>query len=576
MKRILCMVCIFAMVISLCNIAAFASGTEEPIVITTAEQFVEQLVTNKATTYGKVFHINGLDPLGDGILGIDLTKEGVDLNGQASGTAYKALENFYGTIIGIGDGNNIKTNTSVITTIQAGESATFSNLIIRGEIVESSDVNIGALVNQVATADNADGNANVTFDKIINYANITANQTKAGKDVGGILGAATTRNVVITNCINEGNITQNYNAETCDAGGIIGGTTSNNKSITITSCVNKGVISAQGGNAGGIIGNSLSTNTEIGKCANYGAVSVSENATTLARSPGGIVGSVSAGEITGCYNAGSITGKNKAAGIVGHSASTALDINNCFNVGTIKSSGSLGTGANNSYLAYGISGGYNNSVTCSYNIGKLDNKNGTRQITWARVYSVEILCINNYYVGTVQDKDTIGTSVTLVELSKLPAPFNADPWEKNDVGTYYSLPQIKGNTYYADEDDGWYIVATQPGAEFINTQSFSPEEVNDEDYEQYGDYSVVFTKINLTGIEDEEITEFGMYLLDANGNRLATAAGLAGNRIGGVFGILFYGNKFEDGVTYKAEPYIKAGDTEYKGTPVEFQIADAE
>jgi len=573
MKRILCMVCIFAMVIFLCNIAAFASETEEPIVITTAEQFVEQLVTNKATTYGRVFKIKGEDVLGKDVDGNDIT--GIDLTKYTKSFSITA---FYGEIKGEPGYNGIKLkNTSLIGTI-GGYAAKFENLILVGDDKAPKD-NAGALFNSVLDPSSDASNSDITIKNVINYVNIDA--TKAGTiNVGGLVGTVpkTTRNISFENCINYGNVTNNTAG---GAGGIIGNASSGK--VSIVNCHNYGIITSYS-KAGGIMGNNAYNAADlITNCSNHGAVNCVATSGTNYGAAGIACSYI---RIENSFNTGNITSTGAAGGIFGGYATInkategeKYHVKNCFNLGDVKST------AAETYCAGGIIGSYNATacvVQNCYNAGTVtSDETEAYNIGYSKNDSY-IYWGNNYRTNPIADEETAngfdGIYITLADLSKgVPADFDTAKWEMvDDSIDFYSYPQLVNNTFYPEDKVTWVYVAPVTNAEFINTQSFSPEEVNDEDYEQYGDYSVVFTKINLTGIEDEEITEFGMYLLDANGNRLATAVGLAGNRIGGVFGILFYGNKFEDGVTYKAEPYIKAGDTEYKGTPVEFQIADAE
>ncbi len=563
MKRILSIVCILAMVLSLCNVAVFASETETPIIIRTGAEF-KTYFSNDADYWGKDFIIEGDETLTDGSTGIVVP------------AGFYADSFFYGTVKGITGKNNIQITTTPFPSLGGSSKLgygdiLFENIIIKagtadgkGNITPNSNGNgVGALVGQFAV-----GTTNkATFKDITNYTSIES--SGAQKTVGGIVGRST-KEIHFENCVNYGNIssTADWNStHSPDVGGIIGVASGY---ITVTSCYNHGDISSTNSSAAGIIGRRTTNDSSyVDKSANFG--NIESNSTQTNRAAAGIAASYT--DVKNSFNEGTVISQQYVGGILGFTTANNV-VENCFNVGTIESK------ATETMRPGGIVGAHPSqvvSVSNCYNIGEIIGYS-PRQIGFSKDLDKAPVWSNNYYTNSSEnDTEVYGIYITKADLAKgLPEGFGVE-WEMvDDSLDFYSYPQLVNNTFYPENKEKWVYVAPVTNAEFNNTQSFSTEDVNDEDYNQYGNYSVVLTKVNLTGIEDEEITEFGMYLLDANGNRLATAEGLTGKRIGGVFGILFYGNKFEDGVTYKAQPYIKAGTAEYTGTPVEFQITDAE
>lgn len=136
-----------------------------------------------------------------------------------------------------------------------------------------------------------------------------------------------------------------------------------NAASKLLNCVNRASIT--GSAAAGLVyqtsGNQWAQQAVISGCANYGAVTVTNNIAA------GIVYNHNYALISNCYNVGAINGKDAAAGISWqHSGS----IQNCYNAGTLTSEGKRGaityeggTGRGNYYLAEdGLTGSTNTSA----------------------------------------------------------------------------------------------------------------------------------------------------------------------------------------------------------------------
>lgn len=139
-------------------------------------------------------------------------------------------------------------------------------------------------------------------------------------------------------------------------GGIVGQAGSNRtidsadpKTNVISGCISEVEISSALTGNGGIVGQTTS-DTEITNCLYKGTIRLEESGDFYAQSgSAGILGDCSAdGTISGCVNEGSIinTGNGDTAmgGIVGSPVlSAVLLIENCYNVGTIKTNGTYGS-----------------------------------------------------------------------------------------------------------------------------------------------------------------------------------------------------------------------------------------
>ena len=174
---------------------------------------------------------------------------------------------------------------------------------------------------------------------------------------GAIVGYAY-QNSKIINCYNSSNIiaTNNY------VGGIAGFI---KDETIIQNCYNTGNITSSGqeGIVGGIIGGT--SNALIYNCYNSGNIISSAQGGII----GGIIGGIGKSTMKNCYNTGMIEGKT-VGGISGSVSNNAL-IENCYNVGSLKS-----TGGN----AYGINSSGNSFATFKNNYYLENTVNGSNDI----------------------------------------------------------------------------------------------------------------------------------------------------------------------------------------------------
>lgn len=405
------------------QIVTFTSlSADGDIVITTGAEFVEKFKTFS----GKTFIIDGTETLPDGSKGIIIP------------TTYKTQSSFYGTVRGIDGKNNIQVPTMLLTANAAAGESLFENLIFKGDkkdgtgsiSVTPSGNGVGVLIGQAALG------PKLTVKNVINYVNV--NLSVNNKQAAGIVGRST-KHLVIENCINYGNISATGTG-TAYAGGIIGYTEGQ---ATITLCYNYGTVNSKASYAGGIIGYGKATN--VINCANYGEVK--NEVTSGTAGVGGIAGY--GANVSGSFNAGKVTSALMAGGILGHSADAAVTVDNCFNVGEVKSTDTSGT-----YFAGGIAGSIASTlytVTNSYNAGTVTGT-GAKQIGDTKTNDQDILCEGNLYVSDTDLGEVIGTNITSEALSSsLPSNFSSSVWEivsselMGEKG--YTYPQIKNNWY---------------------------------------------------------------------------------------------------------------------------------
>lgn len=190
------------------------------------------------------------------------------------------------------------------------------------------------------------------------------NATITGKErVGGLVGyigkadSDSQKEMVISGCENKAAVTSNSTNDVYGIGGIVG--YNSGHKVAITNCINSGAITGTHETAG-IIG--YSDHSDISGCTNSGAVS---GFATV----GGIVGKMGGGSIVSCKNtatvkaskARDIDGDNGAylGGIAGW---IAVNVNNCYNSGTVTTETSWG----NSNIVGGIVGYLVNGKTVSY------------------------------------------------------------------------------------------------------------------------------------------------------------------------------------------------------------------
>ena len=265
----------------------YGGGTGEeadPYIIENAQQlaYLAQKVNEGETYEGKYFKIVNSINLG----GMDWTPIGgsKDNKEQFEDIDWNTDKQFKGVLDG--QGNIIanlrinKPNSGEIGLIGAlGETGVARNIkISSGNIVGLRWVGAIAGISK-GTIENCTNSANVKTVSLENYTGIQ--QSSSGMCIypGGIVGEV-------------------------DAG-------------TITNCINKGEIIAEGQGAGGIIGNLF--NGEVNNCENNGnIISIyTENIEYSGVSSGGIVGYVTNGIVESCVNKAEIIAeKNRAGGIV--------------------------------------------------------------------------------------------------------------------------------------------------------------------------------------------------------------------------------------------------------------------
>ena len=290
------------------------------------------------------------------------------------------------------------------------------------------------------------------FKNITNYIDIENIDSKIGDiHVGSLLGYnAKAVTVEFINCVNYGNVTAKEAAEVISssnfsAGGFIGACQGAGSVISVTSCYNYGNVTSLTGFAGGIIGNraNQSVNDIISNCANYGnIITKSENGIKAAA---GIAGAFV--NVSESFNAGNVESKLLAGGILGTSTVATVKINNCFNVGKVKS-----TDTTNTYFAAGIAGSYSGSlytIENCYNAGEVLG-NGAKQIGDTKTTAQDELCVNNYYVGDTDLGESVGKNITSAELAQaLPNGFETSIWENRSSellgSNNYLYPQLKNN-----------------------------------------------------------------------------------------------------------------------------------
>lgn len=426
------------------QIVTFTSlSADGDIVITTGAEFKANIIT---ANVGKTFIIEGTETLADGSKGIIIPSD------------YKPLSNFYGTIKGIDGKNNIQTGTFLFYTINRNYGPIlFENLIFKPDGESSVKVNSnsgaggGIIAGQIANGANGD---KVTFKNIINYVDVENIDSGVGDiHVGSLLGYnAKAVTLEFINCVNYGNVTAKEakdvtSSSDFSAGGIIGKSQTAGSVVVLQSCYNYGNVTSLTGSAGGIIGarSNQSVNDIVTECANYG--SILAKSTNGIKTAAGIAGSLV--NVSKSFNAGKVESPMLAGGILGTSTVATVTVDNCFNVGEVKSTDTTGK-----YFAGGIAGSYAASlytVTNCYNAGMVTGT-GAKQIGDTKTNAQDILCEGNLYVGDTDLGEVIGTNITSSELSSsLPSNFSSSVWEivsSELIGEKgYTYPQIKNNWY---------------------------------------------------------------------------------------------------------------------------------
>ena len=238
------------------------------------------------------------------------------------------------------------------------------------------------------------------IDNCKNYGEIITKddslKTLRGKYAGGIVGDAyLEKDLTISNCINSGIVTTVYQ----QAGGIIASTEYSTNKLTIKKCKNLGTIKSEINNlglgnclVGGIIGWGT-TELEIEDCHNFGEIITDYTA-------GGIAGKIEKGTITGCSNVGNVMASNDVGGIVGWQK-----------VGTITGCSNGGEVTTNNYQAGGIVGRLETGkiIECSNNGIIIANKSNAGGIIGSNQEGIVENCSNS---GEIISKDHQAGGIT--------------------------------------------------------------------------------------------------------------------------------------------------------------------
>ena len=256
-------------------------------------------------------------------------------------------------------------------------------------------------------------NVSGTVQNLSVTGNIYTSWSSNTKDfyVGSIAGDCSG---TISNCTANTNIDANYGYGD-DAYVCVGGLTGKASGATITSCVNRGNLSANVAYyayayTGGVIGKSDASSTSVKQSYNTGSVLATYNAS-----------SSSSSDATGY-----------AAGIVNGNAT----VTNCYNDASIQAKYQI-SGNYNYGFAYGIGGSVVN--TC-YNIGQVSANYSKYAIAYGTL-------TNCYYLTGVGSSSAGATALTeaQMKLSSVYVGFDfADTWVQNSAAEY-PYPQLKNN-----------------------------------------------------------------------------------------------------------------------------------
>ena len=189
------------------------------------------------------------------------------------------------------------------------------------------------------------------------------------------------------------------------------------------------------------------SNSTITNCYNIGSVSGSS-------SIGGVVGITSTDStITNCYNTGSVSGRQEVGGVVGYTRDDST-ITNCYNTGSVS-----GT---NMYVGGVVGYIYNNdsTITNCYNTGSVEGTYGRVGGVVGNIYGSNSTISNCYNTGSVSGSGSVGGVV-------------GDASDATITNTYYggdceAIGGIKGEDvdgqaeYLADlevlaKNEEWYL-----------------------------------------------------------------------------------------------------------------------
>ena len=332
--------------------------------------------------------VSGAGSVG-GIVGV---LEGATIDGATNNGTVTATGNNVGGVVGwVVNGATIKGSLDNSKSIKGKDnvggivgynqgSVQQGSYTVKGNCKISGNSYIGGLVGYNDTT------GSINFGNISNSTVTVSGASYIGGVIGYNLGMLTIFNVTNNATVSA---TANY------AGGFFGYV--KNSGINFENLVNQGAVSTNGNYAGGIVGSAGATLTIKNssnniKVSGYGYV-------------GGILGECNGVSVTiiGCHNSGevSVTGGN-VGGILGYAnGNCKIDIENCYNDGTVKSTGTAGN-------VGGIVGrAYTSSTDASaikifncYNVGEISNANSDSVggiVGYARSESAGVLVVKYCY-----------------------------------------------------------------------------------------------------------------------------------------------------------------------------------
>lgn len=291
---------------------------------------------------------------------------------------------------------------------------------------------------------------------------------------------------------------------------------------TVMNLTIDGSITTLGGKVGGIAGEC--NGAHIISCQNNVNITGNYNL-------GGICGYSVDSVIEKCFNTGNILAVNDsnadAGGIVGafYKGSSSASISNCYNIGTISSSGTQGE----RYLG-GIAGdiGVNTSISYCHNMGSLSGTPSDKAgyITGAVLSGSTVTLANNYYLGkgtaingvgrinnVEQTADVAGRFETLSESdfanqSKFSSWDFINTWEMRTIGSK-TYPMLKdySNNLVVRYDDISCTGDTFESNNNITTSSSYTLDNGDLKFTIENNYSVTI-RIALTSTYDFHLAEF--------------------------------------------------------------------
>ena len=397
---------------------------------------------------------------------------------------------------GLFDGNN-KTITGMnVSNLNYGGLFGYTNgANIKNVIIHEAQINVCKFAGMIAGMAIDTKISDCTVDGMLDSYNVLS-------DVGGIVGQAMLNNaedMIIKNCIN------NAVVKGKKAGGIVSTIEINNKRMIFDNCVNNNEVYGQL-HAAGIVGYGSSTNksSTIKNCSNYAPIYVSIGIA------GGIVGQNPSGDITNCYNYGDITGGRSAGGIVANAQQSMISccgnlgdvtgtfrdnayifvggitasegvISDCFNRGNLAAIPDGNAVPNDVYIG-GITGTTASNIHNCYNTGSIDHSyynNGLYGIIVGGCSSNEQF-LNCYWHGDY-DISPIGIITSMIPGS---CAFN-----EGSTNTSWILDEPQyGTTDLLDalnvgSDNGHYWIED---TEFING-GFPMPAINEQTYPLFGD-----------------------------------------------------------------------------------------